>query len=158
MCDDLRVGVVSQIDDVGGDSDADADGDRQKNQTDFAGVQAVALGDGLRFGGEADGVDDGEDFEKGVEYRVHQACVEACEEDGGVEGVDLDGAPEVADDDFVDGEGGLVDFGLGFEVGVSGEFAQALRAAEEDVGCGGFGEEEEEADEDGGCEPDDFPE
>ena len=70
----------------------------------------------------------------------------------------MDGPPEVRDDDFVDGEAGLVDFGLGFEIGVSGEFAEALGAAEEDVGRRCFGEEEEETDEDGGGEPDDFPE
>ena len=75
MCNDLWVGVVPQIKNVRGYRDADADSDRQKDQADFTGVQAVALGDGLWFGGEADGVDDGEDFEEGVEDGVHQAGV-----------------------------------------------------------------------------------
>ena len=51
----------------------------------------------------------------------------------------------------------MVDFGLGAKARVAGDFAQARRAAEEDVGRRRFGHADKHGDEDGPRDPDDFP-
>ena len=47
---------------------------------------------------------------------------------------------------------------MGFEAAVASEFAEAVCTTEKDVGGGSFGDEEEHENEDGGGNPENFPE
>ena len=51
----------------------------------------------------------------------------------------------------------MVDLALGFEAIVASKFAEAVRAAEEDVGRGGLGDTQEHEDEYGASKPEDLP-
>lgn len=102
-------------------------------------------------------VDQGKGFEEGVVDAVAQGDVEGCETDGGIHDHELDGTDKSFEGDFAGIEVCLVNFGLGFEARVAGEFAEALGAAEEEVRGEGFREEEEHGEEDGTAEPEHFP-
>ena len=103
-------------------------------------------------------VDEGEDFEEGVVDSVDEGGVEVHEGDGGVLGGDFEGLDEGGEEHFGGFEVRLGDFGLRAEAGVAGQGAEAFGAAEEDVGGGSLGDEEEHEDEDGAGDPEDFPE
>ena len=131
------------------DADADEAGhhNTQKHQAQLADVEAVHAH-----------VDQGEGFEEGVVDGVEEGGVDVREEDGGV----LDADFRRDDEGVVDYLGkfgvSLVDLGLRAEGLVAGQFAEALGAAEQDVGCAGLGEGDKHQDEDGARHPEDLPE
>ena len=72
-----------------------------------------------------------------------QRGVHTREANGWIEDVDLEGAPEVADNDLVNGEVCLVELGLRPQVHVSGGLTQTGGASGEDVWRGRLGEEDQ---------------
>lgn len=151
---DLRLEHVPEVVEVHDDGDADTDGDGQEDEADLACVHAVAVRGGAGVPGR---VDERENLEERVEDAVHERRVQAGEEHGGVERVDLHGPPEIADHHFVDAHLLLVDLRLGFQVGVAGHLAQTLGAAQQDVAGRSLREEEQEGDVHGRSEPDNLP-
>jgi len=103
---DFGLEDVAQVPHVDRDGDGDADADGEEDQADLAGVEAVAL---CWLVGDAVDVDHGKDLEEGVEDTVDESDVDRGKKHGGIEGVDLDGAPEIGDYDVRDGEFGLID-------------------------------------------------
>ena len=147
MAQDVRDEVPAEVGGV--DSDADEAGDEDAGEDDANDAEGEAV---------HGWVDEGEDFEEGVVDAVDDGCVEVHEGDGWVFDCDFDGFDERVEDYGGGFQALLVYFRLGLQAGVVCEGAEAGGAAEEDVGCGGFGDEEEHEDEDGAGDPEDFPE
>lgn len=102
-------------------------------------------------------VNDWEDFEEGVVDAVDEAGIDMYVRDGGVFDGDFDGFDESVEEDSRGVEIALVDFRLRFEVRVAGEFAETVRAAEEDIGRGSFGEADKHEQKHGASDPEDLP-
>ncbi len=144
--EDVGDEVEVEVGDVGDDAQEAGDEDTGEDDANHAGGETVH-----------GRVDEREDFEEGVVDAVDEGGVEVHERDGGVLDGDFDRFDQRVENDSGRLEALLVDFRLRFEAGVAGEFTQARRAAEEDVRGRGFGDAEEHEDEDGGGEPEDFP-
>ena len=146
MRQDVRDEVEVQVGDV--DEGADAAGDEDAGEEDADGAEGEVV---------EDWVDEREDFEEGVVDSVDEGRVDVYEADGRVFNGDFYRLDEGGYDHFRRLDVLLVDFRLRAQTAVAGQGAQALSAAEEDVGGGGLGDEEEHEDEDGAGDPEDFP-
>ncbi len=124
---DIGDEVVIQVRDVGARADGAGDEDAREQDADGAEGEVVV-----------DRIDEREDLEEGIIDAVDERRVQVHEGYSGVLDRDLDGFDERGYDDAGRFNIFLVDFRLRAEAGVVREGAEARRAAEEDVGGGGF--------------------
>ena len=119
----VRVEMPADVRAVDDDGEQDRNQHAQERHADHARAEAV---EGR--------VDKREDLEEGVVDAVGERGVDVDEGDGGVFERDLEGLDHGVEDDGRRFEVALLDLALAAEVDVAGEFAEALRAPEEDVG------------------------
>ena len=145
--DDGWVDGVVDVKPVARDGEGNGDDYGEEGEAHLAEIEVVYID-----------IDERECFEEREEDAVGDGCVYGRKGDAGVEKHEFEGAPKCFGCDGTGCQVGLVDLTLCFEVGVAGELAKTLCAAEQDV-CGrGLGEKEEEREEDGAIEPEHLPE
>jgi len=143
---DVRDEVEVEVADVDGDAEQAGDKDAGEDDANHTKAETVHWW-----------VDKREDFKEGIVDAVDDGGVDVYKGDSGVLDCDFDGFDQGVYQYGGSFEALLVDLALGFEAIVASKFAEAVRAAEEDVGSGGLGDTQEHEDEYGASKPEDLP-